>query len=459
MPEMIPVGNTGIQPDPLGSISKMISARSGMIGLQQQQQDLQTGAYRQQTAQAGAQVATQQAGQLQALAQFTKNAINDPKYLRSDGSLDTDEFSKGASMVAPTQQDKIGEAISNATGAITNRRALTSLTSEQQKLGGGYWASVAGNPNAQDMDVINAAKMTRAIDPKNQLLQDSVDNALVHFGKAQTPQQRQQIASGISSLMSGGSPLTGGTNAAGQNQVVNTLTQARSNPSLAPESPGIPAATNPSSPQVAAQQTTQTGAAGGDNDRFNQISQENQKGQSMVALSQQVSNLADQVRSGKLSKEWADRLAVLQQDSPSITSRQMLSKYAAQLKAMAESGASTDAERSTVEAGMPNPDTMDPAATKEAAQYVGGMGALRNARDKVASQYIQKNGNSSGLRAVDDQFMQHADPFVYTYKSLPPGPERQQFLLKKFGDGSKITNQGALQQFLDQQNIVKHYGG
>jgi hypothetical protein len=87
------------------------------------------------------------------------------------------------------------------------------------------------------------------------------------------------------------------------------------------------------------------------------------------------------------------------------------------------------------------------------------MGALRNARDQVASKYIQQSGSTSGLRAVDDQFMQHADPFVYAYKSLPQGPDRQQFLLKKFGDGTKVTNSQALQQFLDQQNIVKHYGG
>ena len=89
---------------------------------------------------------------------------------------------------------------------------------------------------------------------------------------------------------------------------------------------------------------------------------------------------------------------------------------------------------------------------------IGGIGSMRKARNDVASSYVQKNG-TNGLRAVDDQFMQHADPFVYTYKNMPQGAERQQFLLKKFGDGKQITDKAGLQQFLDQQSVVKHYGG
>ena len=449
---MIPVGNTGIQPDPLGSISKMIGLRSALLGIQQQQQNLQTGAYQQQSAQAGAQQDQQKNAEYQAAQNIAMKGAQSGQYTNADGTLNRQKMADDISKVAPTYGQAIaGQLLSQANEIISNKQALFNLTSDKRSKIGDTIGALASDPTVDHSKVTDAFEALRQQYPNDTELSRMLQSAGGAIPPSAYGAQLQQTLNSMAAAAKGTPGVQPATNAASQNLTRGTFSGQLNMPGGN--------APNPTGPAVAAQQTTQTGAAGGDNERFNQISQDNQKGQSMLALSQQVANLSDQVRTGKLSKEWSDRLAVLNQDSPGITARQMLGKYAAQLKAMAESGASTDAERSTVEAGMPNPDSMDPAATKEAAQYVGGMGALRNARDQVASQYIQKNGSTAGLRAVDDAFMQHADPFVYTYKSLPAGPERQQFLLKKFGDGSKITNPGALQQFLDQQNVVKHYGG
>jgi len=197
-----------------------------------------------------------------------------------------------------------------------------------------------------------------------------------------------------------------------------------------------------------------TGMAQDDRGRYAQISQEGTNAQTGAQLADQVGELAQEVRTGKLSGEWADRLAVLQQHDPSLTARQMLSKYAAQLKTMAEQGASTDASRSQIEQGMPNPATMGPDAVAQAADYVGGIFRMRGARQAYADQYVKSNGSSVGIRGADDSFMQAADPTVFAYNALPAGAARQQYLKERFGnDPQKIR------AFIARLNQVKHYAG
>lgn len=203
----------------------------------------------------------------------------------------------------------------------------------------------------------------------------------------------------------------------------------------------------------AAQENVQ-GMATDDRGRYAQISQEGTNAQTGAQLADQVAQLAEQVRTGKLSKEWTDQLTTLQQHSPGLTARQMLSKYAAQLKTMATQGATTDASRGQIDEGMPSPETMGPDAVKEAAQYVGGIFRMRGARQAYADQYTKNAGSSMGIRGADDAFMQAADPTVFTYNSLPTGAERRDFLNKHFGgDPNKIR------EFITRSHQVRHYAG
>lgn len=199
------------------------------------------------------------------------------------------------------------------------------------------------------------------------------------------------------------------------------------------------------------------GAAGGsgknDEERYSQISESSTKAQSGVSLANEVMQLSSQVRTGKLTKAFADKLAVLNQHGEGVTDRQMLSKTAANLKTLAIESASTDSERSQISSGFPDPDVMTPDALHDAAMYVKGLFRMKQARQEVADKFKEQKGSAVGLRAVDNQFMQHADPFVFAYKELPAGTERQEFLKKHFnGDEAKIR------AFLDQKSVIEHYG-
>jgi len=463
-------------------IGQGLQSLSQIMNYKTQQQGLQLGAQQLQIGQSNVQQAQQQMKERQGIQQMMQSGVDDQGNSIKDasGNPDPAKVLPALGRIAPlTGQPYAQMILKTHSDNIGLQAASASLDSQERGMLMAPVQAAAVDPNAKSADINAGIDNLVKAHPEMENAATYLKNLTPHLDSA-PPNQRAQVAQQIAARMQPGQgvqtqPTSGSVNnGAVQSQGAfaapvagggfTPATQVRNQ--IAPgaisatDANGRPILINPQdattrSPSGDATKSTSIPDAA----RFNEISADNQKGQSMVALSQQVANLSDQVRTGKLSKEWTDRLAVLQQNNPQITARQMLGKYAAQLKTMGEAGAATDAERSTVEAGMPNPDSQDPDAVKEAAQYIGGMGAMRNARDQVASKYIQQNGGTNGLRSVDDQFMQHADPFVYTYKSLAPGPDRQQFLLKKFGDGSQITNPVALKQFLDQQNIVKHYGG
>ena len=153
MPEMIPVGNTGTPPNPQQSLSTL----SGLLGVQQQRQQLQTGQY----LQAGAQAESQQAGQknqeLQGLAQFSANAVKDPKYLNEDGSLNVQKFQQDALAVAPVYgPPSIGQITSNAQEGAQIRRTLQALSKDQNAVLVNGLKGLANMPGgATKSDVLN----------------------------------------------------------------------------------------------------------------------------------------------------------------------------------------------------------------------------------------------------------------------------------------------------------------
>lgn len=488
-------GSPVASPNPVGT---GLSTLSDLMNVKRSQQALQIGQNTLQSTTAEAQQATQRNQELQALAAFTRQASQDPAYHNPDGSLNVQKFQNDASAKAPTYgQAYIGQMTSNANAMVDNRKALLGLSNEQRRTIGGYFGAVAANPNATPNDFVDAADSARAVsdDPG---YQRAIDRMLMSapptatLPTAQASAVIRQHARGIAmqtgapnvdqstpnvqmvQTTAGQTPTninpqspagTGPVGAAipkppesipgpgGQILNRNPQTGGLSAPPIA-GGPAGSSAGNPGINPTRAQAENVQGMATDDAGRYAQISQEGTNARTGAVLSDQVASLAEQVRTGKLSKEWTDRLAVLQQHDPTITARQMLSKYAAQLKTMATSGATTDASRSQIDEGMPSPETMNPDAVKEAAQYVGGIFRMRGARQAVADQYTKTNGNSIGIRAADDAFMQSADPTVFTYKSLPAGPERQDFL-RKHG----LTNQAAIDSFRARLNQVNHFSG
>jgi hypothetical protein len=469
-------------PDPMSGINTY----SGILGLQQQKQALQTGQYQQQSAQANASQDQQKNRELQAVSGLMQN-VHGGGYRKDDGTFDEQKFADDVQAVAPVYgQDVATSARSQANEIVRNQKAKQDLTDEARASLGSKLSALARDPNTRRGDVIDAytgwmqdhkddpAAMRIGIAQAALLPQNDNDpkyrETLGRYAATLTGQPTTtpstvetagQVQPGVTSNVTGaftpgGAPIakppTQTTNA--NQQILNRdpQTGALSFPPMAAPSSGASGAggINPTS----AQQANVTGMATDDRGRYAQISQEGVNATTGAQLADQVAALADQVRTGKLSKEWTDRLSVLQQHDPSLTARQMLSKYAAQLKTMATAGATTDASRSQIDEGMPSPETMGPDAVKEAAQYVGGIFRMRGARQSYADQYAKTNGNSIGIRDADDAFMRAADPTVFTYKSLPAGEERQKFL-RKHG----LTTQEKLDGFRARLNQVNHYNG
>lgn len=480
-----PVANQFKTPDP----NQGIGTLSGIIGLQQQRQALQTGQYQQATAQAESEQAQQKNAEMQKVSALVNN-VHSGGYRKSDGSLDRQRFADDVSMVAPAYGQTIASsALSQANEVVLNQKAKQDLTDSARTSLGTTLTALAKDPSTKRDDVVSAY---------TQWLQDHKDDpAAFRVGVAQAamlpqndadPKYRETLGkyaatltgqpttapstvdtagaiqpgqtSGITGAFTpAGAPInkppTQTTNAANKIVNRNPRTGALSEPptaaSPAPQGTGAPpGGVNPTSAQAQNANTM----SGDDAARYSQISQEGSNAKTGAELADQVGQLAEQVRTGKLSKEWTDQLAVLAQHDPGITARQMLSKYAAQLKTMATSGATTDASRSQIDAGMPSPETMDPDAVKEASQYVGGIFRMRGARQAYADQYAKNSGGSMGIRGADDSFMRSADPTVFAYSALPAGAERQKFLNSRFGgDPAKIR------EFIGRSNQVKHYAG
>lgn len=457
MPEMTPVA-AQIQPlDPM----KGIGTLSGMIGIQQQRQALQTGQYEQQTAQAGAQQAQQKSAELQQAQAIALQGVQSGKYTSTDGTLDRTKLADDITRVAPTYGGEISHnLLSQANEMVQNKTALQNLNENQQKQIGDGLQALATKKDLSNSDVIDF--LDQASDRNPQLRRTALSLAS-HLPPNASPQQLQQIMGQLSSQMTGTSPVTPtqtDTGAAVQGGTQNRFTGA-----LSPAGPGIRKTLGPTDQpgykrQVAAASTEGGAGAANDEALYNEITQKGTQATKLKALTQDIQSLAGEVQTGQYSKAFADKWSALKQtfgfrpdDNSADTKRQILTKMAAQLKAQSESGASTDAARAGIEASLPDPEHMGPAAVQQAARYVGSLTDIDAARARLAQQHRQvAGGQSTGLRQADSAFMQNADPRVFEYQSIPAGQERQNYLKQHFKSKEEV------QAFLDKQKALRSYG-
>lgn len=176
MPDMIqPVGAMIKPPDPQQGINTM----TGILGLQQQRQALQTGQYQQQTAQATAQMTQQDAANRQAAGSFFKN-FDIAKHHGDDGTLDLDsaltspEFKATGDSAPEIAKSLLG--IKNSQLAAKTQLAALNGTLRDQ-----FSSQVAGL--AQDPDVKDG----------NQTGRGKVLDAITQFGKVGGP-DAQRVA-------------------------------------------------------------------------------------------------------------------------------------------------------------------------------------------------------------------------------------------------------------------------
>lgn len=176
MPDGIqPVGAMIQPPDP----NRGISTLSGILGLRQQQQQLQTGQYNQQTAQATAQMTQQDAQNRAAAGSFFKS-FDIAKHHGDDGTLDLDSALTSPEFKATGDS---APEIAKSLLAIKNSQlaAKTSLAGLNKELRSQFSSQVAGL--AQDPDVKEG----------NQTGRGKVLDAITQFGQAGGP-DAQRVA-------------------------------------------------------------------------------------------------------------------------------------------------------------------------------------------------------------------------------------------------------------------------
>ncbi len=152
MPDMTPVATQIQPPDPL----KGINAYSGILGLQQQRQALQTGQYQQQIASAEAQQADLKNKELTAVSNLV-SSVHNGAYRKSDGTFDNQKFSDDVAAVAPVYgQDISSTAMSRANEVVKNQKAKQDLTDSARSSLGTVLSTLSKDPNTRRDDVVSA---------------------------------------------------------------------------------------------------------------------------------------------------------------------------------------------------------------------------------------------------------------------------------------------------------------
>jgi hypothetical protein len=471
MPDGIQPVGAMIQPPDL---NKGISTLSGMLGLRQQQQSLQTG-----------QQQLQQEQLKTAEAQGVQNFFQtwDPsQHIAEDGSTDLDS----------ALQSKEFKAAGNAKPAImkylldikdkqlSNKQSLSSLNKDLVTQFGTAMGALAKDDDvvADKTDPttgVNAgrAKVDQFLGNFSKLSPDAARVAQI-YGPITQHAPPGKLSHGVSALQlqaqsaseqqTQQNPQQYAVNTGGATNVYNVDRSIGLQPGQQPAQ-SIKATLGPTEQlpyRRAAAAAGTEGAQGAANDEalYNDIVQKGTKAVQLKALTQDIRNLSSEVQTGQYSKALSDKWSALKQtfgfrpdDDSFETKRQILSKMAAQLRTQSEAGASTDSERNGIAAALPDPEHMGPAAVSQAARYVGALADTNAARARFANQHRQVNGGkSTGIREADSAFMQNADPRVFEYQSIPAGQERQNYLKQHFKSKEEIK------AFLDKQQALRGYG-
>ena len=442
MPDMIPVGNTGIQPDPLGSLSKMIGIRSGMIGLQQQQQNLQTGQYQQQTAQAEAQGAQRVQAEQRAAQQLVMNGTKpggkyvisqtDPATGKVSTSLDRQAMADDIQTVAPTSGQQIASGLlSQANEIVQNRQAVMNLSTAKREQVGNAVGALAGDPTVDHSKVVNTLESLRKQYPDD----GDLSRMLQSFGGAIPPSaqgpQLQQILNGAAAMMKGTPAVGATTNAAGQ--IINRGTFSGQLTSAGTPDNGTQI--NPTAPQVSGAAARQTGEATSDVAQANAVSANVKSAPATIQTTQQIDDLADQIHSGKFAG-WLSKQAASVGVKEDTYARQLLEKDLGIVKTQLTSAAPSDARSATILSGTPEA-TSDPQTIHGAMDYVRGAARQNLAQGNNLTAYRAKHPDLSGFQTADNTFTGAAGPLVHEFLSLNTPAQKQAFYARNFSDPQK----------------------
>lgn len=198
MPEMIPVGNTITPPNPQQGLGML----SGLIGVQQQRQALQTGQYQQQTAAAQAQQQQLAASQQQGVQSFF-NSWDPSQHIADDGTTDLDSALQSKEFQsAGNAKPAIMQALLDVkTKQLANKQALAGLNSTVITQLGTQAGALAKDPDVVDDKTDPAtginpgrAKVSELINNFSKLSPDNARVAQQMFNVDKVPQGKLSTA-------------------------------------------------------------------------------------------------------------------------------------------------------------------------------------------------------------------------------------------------------------------------
>jgi hypothetical protein len=436
MPDNIqPVGAMIQPPAPQNGLSSL----SSILGIRQQQQNLQTGQYLQQTAQADAQQAQQKNGELQAAQTVIKNGVASGRYTKPDGSFDRIKAADDVNTVAPTYGGTVSnQLLSGANEVISNKQALQNLNQSQRAQVGGVIQGLAADPNVDNTKVIGAMKNLIKENPGDENIAQLVISNLTHMPSSGKSSDLQAALNTMASGLTGQPAIAGTTNAAGQ--IINRGTASGQlspagvvgQPSTSANGNGL----NPTSTTVAGQTTaatTRAAATGNaDVDRGNAVSAAVAPASKTILITKEIDDLADQVHSGKFAAIISKAAASAGQSSDTYA-RQLLEKDLGQLRTNATPASATDARQATVISGLPDASS-DSQTIHTSMDYTRGVARQDLARGALLNQVKAKDSSLRGFQAADDTLTSSTDPLMHEFASLKTPADRTAFYKRNFSN-------------------------
>jgi hypothetical protein len=447
MPDSIqPVG---AQVQPL-DFSKGIGTLSSILGLQQQQQNLQTGQINQATAQAESQQAQQKNAELQKAEAISLNGAKSGRYTNPDGSLNRQKMADDISTVAPTYGNAYAtQLLSQANEVVQNQQAHQNLTIAQKKEIGDTFASLASDPQVDNTKFIDATEKLRQAHPNDPNFSRLLTSMTTRY-PATAPAAIQQQILGQWAASAQGSPQVTPTQV-DTGPAIQGAAQNRFTGALSQSGPGVvkglaptdqPAYKQAASAAAATGASRASGVASSDIDRANQVSANIKPAQAGIQTTQQIDDLADQIHSGKYAA-WLSKQAAAAGIQDSTFARQLLEKDLGIVKTQLTAAAPSDSRAATILSGTPDA-TSDPQTIHGAMDYVRGSLRQNLAQGQNLSAYKAKHPDLSGFQGADDTFTGAGGPLVHEFLSLKGKDQQAAFYRRNFSspqEALKFRNQ------------------
>jgi hypothetical protein len=457
MADMIPAAASAQPYNPMQGVGML----SSILGIKQQQQQLQTGQYVQQQQQAGAIQAQQSAKELQAGAKLMSDPVGNG-IIDQDGNPTDNAYSIIKSAMPTTGDEKYQQLLKVAQGHVEFKNAAANLSQNEQGYVSSRLAGIVADPDAHVSDVesgvddLNAQFKGTAAEKDIARLTTVIKSAVDDTAKIHGMDGVRQVINGFSRGAIGNAGITGSggvanpegtTNAAGQIVNRNQITGALSAPPVAAPAqttqiPGAPPTrtaptgglgVNPTAAQVSAANAQATGGAGIDVQRASDVSGAMQSSAAGIPLTQQADRLVDMISSGRAAEYLAEKKIAVGANGPEATARVELGKILAQIQNNTAAGAGASSVEKLQQLAAANPKASYPTDAVHAAMDLA-RGTMRQSQERgqLLGSWQSTHGNAAGFSTADNALTSAHTPLAAEFNALSDPAAKAAFIKRQF---------------------------